>query len=143
MARLIGRLLWVFAALTVATAVAALVFTFGILRDDVDAFDTLAGPSGAAVLALTTVVILGYVLLPAALVIALAEGYRLRSALFYACIGLAAALLFGSSSRGELGSLAPDRETEMLAASGIAAGLAYWLLAGRRAGAWRDRTPIH
>jgi hypothetical protein len=32
------------------------------------------------------------------------------------------------------------REFQMVAASGIVAGLVYWLLAGRNAGRWCDRS---
>ena len=31
------------------------------------------------------------------------------------------------------------REREVMAASGIAAGLTYWLVAGRKAGSWQSR----
>jgi hypothetical protein len=35
------------------------------------------------------------------------------------------------------------RELEIMAAAGIVAGLVYWGIAGRRAGAWRAPPPPH
>ena len=52
---------------------------------------------------------------------------------------LALALSYGLDFGGYVG--APGsylaREREVLAASGIAGGLVYWLIAGRRAGFWK------
>ena len=87
-------------------------------------------------------------LLPAAILIALAEAFKIRSLLVHLAAGAAMlALVYVSSG------LAPasyeesiDRppppvshETELAAAAGAVFGLAYWLLAGRNAGRWRER----
>ena len=80
-------------------------------------------------------------MLPAMLIIALAEGFRLRSVLFYALAG--AALALGLSYGWDLRLLRnPDDDlgahgAEIMAAAGIVAGFVYWALAGRNAGAWR------
>lgn len=81
-----------------------------------------------------------YAMLPAMVIIALAEGFRLRSVLFYALAGaaLALCLAYGWDLRllrnpDDLGA----RGAEALAAAGIVAGFVYWALAGRNAGAWR------
>ena len=82
-----------------------------------------------------------YAMLPAMVIIALAEGFRLRSVLFYALAG--AALALGLSYGWDLRLLhAPDDELggrgpEIMAAVGIVGGFVYWALAGRNAGAWR------
>jgi hypothetical protein len=82
-----------------------------------------------------------YAMLPALLIIAVAEGFRLRSVLFYALAG--AALALGLAYGWDLRSLRnPDddlgaRGAEIMAAAGIVAGFVYWALAGRSAGAWR------
>jgi hypothetical protein len=85
------------------------------------------------------VVLSALALLPAVIVVMLAEAMRLRSLLFYAAAGGLGllALYYG------LG-LAPmdarvGREFEIVAAAGIVGGLVYWALAGRNAGRWLDR----
>ena len=87
-----------------------------------------------------------YAMLPAMLIIAVAEGFRLRSVMFYALAG--AALALGLSYGWDLRLLRnPDddlggRGVEIMAAAGIVAGFVYWALAGRRAGAWRKPTTV-
>jgi hypothetical protein len=82
-------------------------------------------------------------MLPAMLVVVLAEGFGWRSVLIYAGFGGALALLlyYGLGFSFDMGEPVGDnflgREREVLAAAGIAGGLVYWLAAGRRAGAWR------
>lgn|GEM_PF-1033615 len=78
---------------------------------------------GLSLLATTVVAVLA--LLPAAAVIAYAERKGVRSAAFYGGMGAAIGLVF-------LGVFAP---------AGLIAGLVYWALAGRSAGAARERAP--
>jgi hypothetical protein len=54
---------------------------------------------------------------------------------------LALALTYGVDFAGYLGGIdgAVPREREVLAASGIAGGLVYWVCAGRKAGSWKSR----
>ena len=86
-----------------------------------------------------------YAMLPAMVIIALAEGFRLRSVLFYALAR--AALALGLSYGWDLRFLrAPNdnfggRGAEIMAAVGIVGSFVYWLIAGRNAGAWR-KPPI-
>ena len=93
-----------------------------------------------AIVAVGTPIIGAVAALPTALVVAIAEGFAWRSVLLYAALGgvLALALSYGL----DLPAIAvPDvtvgNERQLLAASGIAAGLVYWLFAGRSAGAWK------
>jgi hypothetical protein len=85
---------------------------------------------------------------PAVAAIALAEARRLRSAAFYACAGVIAAMLaWGALVRLDRSALAAPgqalrlaREQAFLllaiAAAGLIGGLVYWGIAGRSAGAW-------
>ena len=94
-------------------------------------------------IALTAVLIAGYALIPAMLLISLAEGFRVRSFVFYSMAGAVTALLLdsgtGGGSRTALSQLPLGHDREVLLASGITAGLVYWALAGRSAGTWRRR----
>lgn len=144
---LIARLFVVAFAYLVACIAASLVLTIGTLTpqwDDVAALmSSLHLPSAAlwAVVAVGAAIIAGVAMLPALLVIALAEGFGWRSVVLYGALGgvLALALRygidFGRSIGGPETALAVRRE--VLAASGIAGGLVYWLFAGRRAGIWK------
>jgi hypothetical protein len=139
----IGRLLLMMFAYALACVAASFVFTMGALNphwDDVAA----AGLPQAAIWAIVAVgaPIIGFVaFLPGLLIVAVAEGFAWRSVLLYAAMGgaLAMALSYGMDLNGDLGQPVTyfAREREVLAASGIAGGLAYWLLAGRKAGAWK------
>ena len=135
---IIGRIVMVFVGYGLACLAAAIVFTIGTLAP---AWDDLASPDlQSAVLwsivAVAAAFIWAMALLPALLVIALAEGLALRSSVLYAVLGgaLALALGFGLDFAGYIS--APDlaHEREVLAAAGIAGGLVYWLFAGRNAG---------
>jgi len=96
-----------------------------------------------SVIARIMMAFLGYVLacIAASLVIALAEGLALRSAVVYGVIGaaLSLAMAYGLDFAGYIASSEGDlaRNREVFAAAGIAGGLVYWLIAGRRAGAWK------
>lgn len=83
---------------------------------------------------------------PAVVAILVTEAFGLRSVLIFALAGGLVGLFCGYS----LGFLDPlpridfnmplGTNIELLAAAGIAAGLVYWLIAGRSAGLWRERT---
>src|SRR5437763_429507 len=130
-----------------ACLAAATVITLGLLPPEFDELSLMPGAHagfGLAV-AFSAVLISGYALIPAMLFIAIAEGFRLRSFLLYAAFGALLGLVIAGGSNfwsdGAPGHAMLDREQEVFAAAGIAAGLTYWALAGRKAGAWRaDRT---
>ena len=79
--------------------------------------------------------------LPTLLVIVLTEGFALRSIVVYGVIGgaLALAAVYGLNFAGYIAAPGSDlaRDNEVFAAAGIAGGMAYWLFAGRNAGAWK------
>jgi len=142
--RIIGRILGMIVAYWLACIAASLVLTVGTLTpawDDLKSFD-LQSVVLWSVVGVGAAIIGAVAMLPGLLVIALAEGLALRSILVYAVLGgaLALALSYGLDFAGYIGP--PDshlvREREVLAASGIAGGLVYWLIAGRRAGIWKS-----
>jgi hypothetical protein len=140
---LIARIFVVLFAFALACLAAAAVVTFALLFPASPClFDTPADQQIIAIaVGLSAVFFSLYAMLPAMLIIALAEGFRLRSILFYPLAG--AALALGLSYGLDLRLLHnPDddlggRGIEIMAAAGIVAGFVYWALAGRNAGAWR------
>jgi hypothetical protein len=135
---LLGRIVMVFVGYGLACIAAALVFTIGTLTPAWDDLASLGLPSAALwpIVGVAAVFIWGMALLPALLVIVLAEGFALRSSVLYAVLGgaLALALCFGLDFAGYIAAPELAREREVLGAAGIAGGLVYWLFAGRNAG---------
>ncbi len=137
------RIIMIGGAYLLACTAAATVLTFGTLSAAGDGVAALDIPSVAlwGVVGVGAAVMAALAMLPALLVIALSEGFAWRSVILYGVVGgvLALSLGYGIDFAGYLGG--PDnglaREREVLAASGIAGGLVYWLFAGRRAGAWK------
>jgi hypothetical protein len=139
---IIVRILGMIVGYWLACIAASLVLTIGTLTpvsDDLKSFD-LHSVVLWSVVGIGAAIIGAIAMLPALLLIALAEGFAWRSILVYAALGgvLALVLSYGLDFAGYVG--APNsylaREREVLAASGIAGGLVYWLFAGRRAGSW-------
>ena len=140
---LIGRMFVVLFAFLMACLVAAIVLQVCILMPF---WGTRAQPDfGGGVFQLLVGFSFFFIallaLLPAIAVIAVAEAFRLRSVLFYAAAGglLAFALGHGLGFTSVPPDLALAPLVEAFAASGIVAGLAYWLIAGRDAGRWCER----
>jgi hypothetical protein len=146
---LVARIFVVLFAFALACLAAAAVMTFALLFPGLfDLFDRSADNQIIAIaIGLSAVFFSLYAMLPAMVIIALAEGFGLRSVLFYALAGVALAL--GLSYGWDLRLLRDSdddlggRGIEIMAAVGIVAGFVYWALAGRNAGAWRKpATPI-
>jgi len=81
--------------------------------------------------------------LPALLVIAITEALNIRASLFYAAaggLGLVG-LYYGLGLASGEPDLLIRRDLEIMAGAGIAAGFMYWIIAGRKAGAWRRPRP--
>ena len=134
----VKRVLVVLAAFLAACCVAAFVITFGMLMEWQE---ILAGTgAGWLTLAFFSLIVSAKALLPAMVLIALAEGLRIRSSLFYAVSGGLGfvALYYGLGLAAR--DVALGRDLEIMAGAGIAAGFVYWLLAGRKAGCWREQT---
>ena len=139
---LIGRIFVVLFAFVVASLAASIVLQIGIwvpfwrgaLSPDIDqgVFRVMVGV-GFFFIALLA-------LLPAIVIIAVAEAFRLRSMLFYAAAGAleALTLCYGIGLIDDAGGLLGAPLAQAFAAAGIVAGLVYWLLAGRNAGRWSE-----
>ena len=154
----IGRTLAVIIACLVACVAAGIVLAIGTFTPPWDeVVNSQEDLSVLAVLvAIATVMVAAVALLPALLVALLAEVFGWRSSLICAALGGALALMlarggdfalyfdemFGRPARQtlerDLAQMGPHQR-EVQAAAGIAGGLMYWLIAGRRAGAWKRR----
>jgi hypothetical protein len=84
-----------------------------------------------------------FALLPAAVIALITEAFSIRSVLAYAMggalVGTAcylSILPFNTHTWRFEGIV--RRHTEILTGAGIVAGLVYWTIAGRTAGAWRE-----
>jgi hypothetical protein len=139
---IIARIMIIIIAYMLACIAASIVLTIGTLTPEWDDFASLGLSSAAlwSIVAVGAVAIGAIAVLPGLLVIALAEGFAWRSVLLYGALGgaLALALAYGLDFAGYVGEPGRmfAREREVLAASGIAGGLVYWLFAGRKAGSW-------
>jgi len=142
------RIMMMFVAYILACVAAALVMTIGTLTPEWNDIAALGAQSPTlqsvalwSVVALAAMVIFAVGMLPTLLVIALAEGFAVRSIVLYGAIGgaLALAMGYGLDFAGYIATPGSDlaREREVFAAAGIAGGLVYWLFAGRNAGAWK------
>jgi hypothetical protein len=145
---LIGRLLVILFGFLAACLVAGIIVVCAVLFPEFS--DLGAGPvdQGALniVLGFGFIFISGFALLPAMIVVAITEAFYVRGVLTYAVgggvVGLAcylglvpfdpATLRFDGIVR---------RHLEIMTGAGIVAGLVYWMIAGRNAGAWREPPP--
>ncbi len=137
------RVVMAFFAYLLACIVASAVLTMAALSPAWDDLASLGVPSGAIwiVIGGGAIIIAAMAVLPAALLIVLAEGFAWRSVLLYGVVGgvMALALWYGVDFAGYAGNsgLPVTHEPEVFAGAGIAGGLVYWLFAGRNAGLWK------
>jgi hypothetical protein len=142
---LIGRIIVIFFAFIVAAMAAGIVLAIGIVSPewtsgDSDPFERV---SFFVFAFFATSFVGAAAMLPALVLIVFSEIARMRSIIYYgvagAVVGLAA--YFGSDISARLDNttdMTPvGHALQLAAAAGIIGGLAYWLIAGRRAGAWR------
>ena len=143
---LFGRIIVIFFALFFAIIAAGITLAVGIVAPDwagVDS-DPFERVSFFIVSFFATSFVGAVALLPALVVILIAEAARLRNFLYYgvggALVGLAS--YFGSDISVRLENttdVTPVGNTlQLAAAAGIIGGLVYWVVAGRNAGRWRD-----
>jgi hypothetical protein len=142
---LIGRLFVILFGFFAACLVAGMIVVAAVLFPEFS--DLGAGPVDPAVLnivlAFGFIFISGFALLPALLVVAITEAFYIRSVLAYAVggglVGLACYLglvPFDPATLSFDGIV--RRHLEIMTGAGIVAGLVYWMIAGRSAGAWRQ-----
>jgi hypothetical protein len=73
---------------------------------------------------------------PALVMVFVTEMLAIRSLFFYALAAGGGGLLYGLTFPAAMAN-SFDRTVEITFAAGVAAGLVYWLVAGRTAGLWR------
>lgn len=143
---LIGRLFVILLGLFAASLLAGAILVGAVLFPALSDFPDAPIDPGVLniVLGFGFIFVSGFALLPALLVVLITEAFYIRSALAYAVggglVGLAcylglvpfdpATLRFDGVVR---------RHLEIMTGAGIVAGMVYWLIAGRNAGAWRTR----
>jgi hypothetical protein len=143
------RIMMMLAGYMLACIAASLVLALGMLGSDWNDLFAAFGLNSAhaqstamwILVGLGALIIFVVGFLPVALIVALTEGFALRSAIIYGVAGgaLALASAFGLDFAGHIASPGTDvaHEQEVFAAAGIAGGLVYWLFAGRQAGVWK------
>ncbi len=146
---LLIRIIVILFALWLATMAAGIVWSIGLLGAQWPALSGDVGDRvvfwGAAFVA--SGITASLLFLPVLIAVVLAEAYSVRSLL--ANVGGAVLLVllayqgtgFGRSYEESIDRAPPliPHDLEVAAAAGIAFGLVYWLIAGRKAGRWRER----
>jgi hypothetical protein len=145
---LIGRLFVILFGFLAASLVAGMIVVGAIMFPEFS--DLGAGPVDPGALNIMIgfgfIFVSGFALLPAAIVVAITEAFYIRGALTYAVgggvVGLACYLglvPFDSETLRFEGIV--RRHLEIMTGAGIVAGVVYWMIAGRNAGAWRKPPP--
>jgi hypothetical protein len=141
---LIGRLFVIFFAFLAACLVAGIIVVGAVLFPELSdiGVDPIDQSAFDVVLGFGFIFISGFALLPAMVIAAITEAFYIRSALAYAIggglVGLACYLglvPFDTETLHFEGIV--RRHLEIMTGAGIVAGLVYWMIAGRNAGAWR------
>ena len=141
---LIGRLFVVLFGFLAACLAAAIIVVGAVLLPEFSDFG--AGPIDQGTLNIVAgfgfIVISGFALVPAMIVVAITEAFHVRGALTYATGGGLAGLAcylglvpFDPATLEFEGIV--RRHLEIMTGAGIVAGMVYWMIAGRNAGAWR------
>jgi hypothetical protein len=143
---LLGRIIVIIFGLLVAILVAGITLAMGIVLPEWAAMDS--DPIERVIFFFVAFFATSYVgavgVLPAALVIAISEAARMRSLIYYGVGGALVALAsyYGSDIAFQLENTTDvtpvANALQLAAAAGILGGLAYWLIAGRNAGRWRE-----
>jgi hypothetical protein len=145
---LIGRLFVIFFAFLAACLVAGIIIVGAVLFPELS--DIGAEPVDQSafdvVLGFGFIFISGFALLPAMIIALITEALNIRSVLAYAVggglVGLACYLglvPFDTDTLRFEGIV--QRHLEIMTGAGIVAGVVYWMIAGRNAGAWREPPP--
>jgi hypothetical protein len=142
---LIGRLFVIAFAFIAACLVGGAIVVFAIMFPELSALDTgVIDPNAINILlGFGFIFFSGFALLPALVVLLITEAFNIRSVAAYALGGAVIGLVC------YLGLIPYDpatmtfdgivrRHLEVMTGAGIVAGLIYWVIAGRNAGAWRQ-----
>ncbi len=142
---LIGRLFVVLFGFFAASLVAGMIVVGAIMFPEFS--DLGAGPvePGAlnVLIGFGFIFVSGFALVPALIVVLITEAFNIRGALTYAVggglVGVACYLglvPFDPNTLSFEGLV--RRHLEIMTGAGIVAGVVYWMVAGRNAGAWRE-----
>ncbi|MGX9424316.1 MULTISPECIES: hypothetical protein [Bradyrhizobium] len=142
---LIGRVFLILFAFLASCLVAGMIIVVAVLYPELSDIGTGEIDQNAIniVLGFGFIFISGFALLPALIVVLITEAFNVRGALSYAIGGA----IVGAACYLGLVPFDPDtfrfegivhRHLEIMTGAGIVAGLVYWLIAGRTAGAWRE-----
>ena len=139
----IGRLFVILFGFLAASLVAGMIVIGAVLFPEFsDLGDVVDQSALNIVLGFGFIFVSGFALLPAMLVVAITEAFYVRGALTYAVggglVGLACYLglvPFDTETLRFEGIV--RRHLEIMTGAGIVAGMVYWMIAGRNAGAWR------
>jgi hypothetical protein len=141
---LIFRFFVVLFAFWIASIVAAAVLVLGVGAPDLPRPDEW--PVLVVLIMWTSTFVAAFAFAPSIVVILLAESFAWRSMLLYAIagglVGLFCGYAFGFVQYAPRFRFDAPFGTnfELMAGAGIAAGLVYWIMAGRTAGVWRGET---
>src|SRR3954471_13672314 len=142
---LIGRLFVILFGLLAASLAAGAIIVGAVLFPAFSDFaDGPIDPSALnIVLGFGFIFVSGFALLPALVVVAITEALHVRNALAYAVGGgLVGVACYLGLVPFDPATLRFDgivrRHLEIMTGAGIVAGMVYWLIAGRNAGAWRE-----
>ena len=144
---LIGRFFVILFAFLAACLAAGMIVVGAVLYPE---FSDIGGEIDQSainvVLGFGFIFLSGFALLPALIVVLITEAFYIRSVLAYAIGGA----IVGAACYLGLVPFDPEtltfdgivrRHLEIMTDAGIVAGLVYWMIAGRSAGAWRNPPP--
>src|SRR5438270_1640269 len=145
---LIGRLFIIVFAVLSACFVAGMIVVGAVLYPEFSDLggDAIDQSAINVLLGFGFIFLSGFALLPALIVVLITEAFYIRGVLTYAIGGA----LVGAACYLGLIPFDPDtlqfngivrRHLEIMTGAGIVAGLIYWMIAGRSAGAWREPPP--
>lgn len=150
---LLGRIVVIIFAAIVASFAADVTIAAGLLGPG---WHSLSGNPGERIVFWSLVAVGGFTvggfaLLPLVIAIVLTESFNIRSLIAYAAGG-ALMLLIGYYASGlsrpsyeeSIDRPPPpiSHEAEIAAASGAVFGFVYWVIAGRKAGRWREKSSV-
>ncbi|MCK1642434.1 hypothetical protein IVA95_33980 [Bradyrhizobium sp. 157] len=145
---LIGRLFVILFAFLAACFVAGMIVVGAVLYPELSDLGGVPIDQSAVnvVLGFGFIFLSGFALLPALVIVLITEAFYIRSVLAYAIGGA----IVGAACYLGLTPFDPEtlrfdgivhRHLEIMTGAGIVAGLVYWMIAGRSAGAWREPRP--
>jgi len=143
--RLVWRLIVIAFAFLVASFAAGVIVVVAVMYPQWSSLDLGPMDRDAFAVAATFgfVFASGFALLPAMIMALITEAFSVRSIVFYALggalFGLGVYLAFTPFDTTAMTFVGVERrELEVMTGAGIVAGLAYWAIAGRAAGGWRE-----